>query len=86
MLALIVRGFSNKEIAANLALSAATVATHVRHILEKTGAGNRTEAATLAVRDGILASELGALRPVAFVSPAHPEARAAPPGNRLGQA
>ncbi|MCL4241053.1 MAG: AAA family ATPase [Dehalococcoidia bacterium] len=52
VLALVAEGRSNREIAGVLVLSEATVATHVRHILEKTGAANRTEAAALAFRHG----------------------------------
>ncbi len=53
VLALIAEGRSNREIAAALVISEATVATHVRHILEKTGTDNRTEAAAFALRCGL---------------------------------
>jgi len=45
ILKLLASGKSNKHIAATLHISHSTVATHVRHILRKTGASNRTEAA-----------------------------------------
>lgn len=50
---LIVRGASNPEIAAELYLSRSTVATHVEHILRKTGASTRVGIAVEAVRFGI---------------------------------
>jgi DNA-binding NarL/FixJ family response regulator len=46
VLQLIGQGFTNAEIGGALFISAATVKVHVRHILEKTGARSRTEAAT----------------------------------------
>lgn len=54
VLALIVEGRSNRDIAATLVISEPTVATHVRHILEKTGTANRTEAAAFALRSGLV--------------------------------
>jgi DNA-binding NarL/FixJ family response regulator len=47
-------GRSNWEIADALCISLNTVATHVRNILAKTGAANRTEAAAYALRHGLL--------------------------------
>jgi DNA-binding NarL/FixJ family response regulator len=47
-------GRSNREIADALCISLNTVATHVRNILAKTGAANRTEAAAYALRHGLL--------------------------------
>jgi DNA-binding CsgD family transcriptional regulator len=46
-------GRTNKDISIVLAISLNTVATHVRSILEKTGAANRTEAAAYAMRVGL---------------------------------
>jgi ATP/maltotriose-dependent transcriptional regulator MalT len=46
ILELIRQGFTNAEIARALFISESTVKVHVRHILEKTGARSRTEAAT----------------------------------------
>jgi DNA-binding NarL/FixJ family response regulator len=46
VLELIQQGLTNAEIGRALFISPATVKAHVRHILEKTGARSRTEAAT----------------------------------------
>jgi DNA-binding NarL/FixJ family response regulator len=54
VLALIARGRANKEIAAALALSEATVKTHIAHILTKLDAPDRTRAVTLALERGLL--------------------------------
>jgi DNA-binding NarL/FixJ family response regulator len=51
---MIAAGKSNQEIAATIFRSPYTVANHVRSILTKLGAANRTEAATLAMRHGLL--------------------------------
>lgn len=45
-------GKANKEIAADLFISAYTVQVHVRNILGKLGAANRTEAVAFAMRQG----------------------------------
>jgi len=45
-------GKSNKEIAADLFISTYTVQVHVRNILGKLGAANRTEAVAFAMRQG----------------------------------
>jgi ATP/maltotriose-dependent transcriptional regulator MalT len=47
-------GLSNREIGEELCISGHTVANHVRSILRKTGAANRTEAAGYAHRHGLL--------------------------------
>jgi DNA-binding NarL/FixJ family response regulator len=54
VLALIVRGFVNKQIADALKMSENTVKGHVKTILSKLGAQDRTEAATEAIRRGII--------------------------------
>jgi ATP/maltotriose-dependent transcriptional regulator MalT len=54
VLRLLAAGKSNREIADTLYISLNTVATHVRNILAKTGAANRTEAAAYALRRGLL--------------------------------
>jgi class 3 adenylate cyclase/DNA-binding CsgD family transcriptional regulator len=54
VLRLLAAGKSNREIADALCISLNTVATHVRNILAKTGAANRTEAAAYALRRGLL--------------------------------
>jgi DNA-binding CsgD family transcriptional regulator len=53
VLRLIALGRSNPEIAGELVVSPNTVAHHVTNILNKTGAANRTEAATYAARHGL---------------------------------
>lgn len=50
----IVKGKSNKEIAYNLEVSENTVKTHVKNILGKLGVSDRTSAATLAIRRGLV--------------------------------
>jgi DNA-binding NarL/FixJ family response regulator len=54
VLVLIGRGFSNKRIASELGLSEKTVKTHVGHVLAKLGVTDRTQAAVVAVRSGIV--------------------------------
>jgi DNA-binding NarL/FixJ family response regulator len=53
----IVSGRSNKEIAAELDVSEATVKTHVNSLLGKMGVTDRTQAATAAIRRGIVPFE-----------------------------
>jgi DNA-binding NarL/FixJ family response regulator len=53
----IVRGKSNKEIAAELNVSEATVKTHVNSLLAKLGVEDRTQAATAAIQRGIVPLE-----------------------------
>ncbi len=53
VLALLVRGLNNPQIASELYVSEATVKTHVSNILSKLHAATRTEAATLAVQHGL---------------------------------
>jgi DNA-binding NarL/FixJ family response regulator len=50
VLALIARGYTNREIAATLVISVRTAGVHVSHILRKLGAPNRLEAAAIADR------------------------------------
>ena len=54
VLRLLAEGFSNKEIARRLSLSEKTVKTHVSNILQKLGVADRTQAALLAVRRGLV--------------------------------
>ena len=54
VLVLIGRGYSNKRIANELELSEKTVKTHVGHVLAKLGVTDRTQAAVVAVRAGIV--------------------------------
>lgn len=50
VLALMVEGFNNTEIAEKLVVSPSTIKSHVSHILAKLGVASRTEAVALAVR------------------------------------
>jgi two-component system, NarL family, response regulator LiaR len=54
VLQLIVDGFSNAAIAEQLYISIGTVKTHVRHILNKLCADDRTQAAVRALRSGLV--------------------------------
>jgi NarL family two-component system response regulator LiaR len=50
VLALLVEGLNNRQIADRLVVSPSTIKSHVSHILAKLGVASRTEAAALAVR------------------------------------
>jgi len=54
VLRLMVEGLANKEIAVRLAVSDKTVKTHVSSVLAKLGVADRTQAAVLAVRSGLV--------------------------------
>jgi DNA-binding NarL/FixJ family response regulator len=54
VLQLIGRGFPNKRIARQLEVSEKTVKTHVGHVLAKLGVTDRTQAAIVAVRAGLI--------------------------------
>jgi two-component system, NarL family, response regulator LiaR len=54
VLELIVGGRSNKRIALELGIAEKTVKAHVGHLLAKLGVSDRTQAALLAVRDGLV--------------------------------
>jgi DNA-binding NarL/FixJ family response regulator len=54
VLVLIGRGFPNKRIARELGVSEKTVKTHVGHVLAKLGVTDRTQAAVVAVRAGLI--------------------------------
>jgi DNA-binding NarL/FixJ family response regulator len=54
VLQLIGRGLPNKQIARELDLSERTVKTHVGHVLGKLGVADRTQAALVAVRAGLV--------------------------------
>jgi DNA-binding CsgD family transcriptional regulator/GAF domain-containing protein len=52
VLQLVVEGLSNGEIGAQLHLSTNTIKFHMRGLLQKTGAANRTDLTRLAIREG----------------------------------
>jgi two-component system, NarL family, response regulator LiaR len=54
VLRLMARGLQNKEIAVDLVITERTVKFHVSSILAKLGAGNRTEAVTIALQEGLV--------------------------------
>jgi two-component system NarL family response regulator len=54
VLGLIVRGLANKQIAYTLNIAEHTVKNHVKNILSKLGAQDRTQAATAAIQRGII--------------------------------
>jgi DNA-binding NarL/FixJ family response regulator len=54
VLRMVAKGWGNKEIASALSIAEITVKLHVSHVLEKLNVKDRTEAATAAVRRGII--------------------------------
>lgn len=50
----VARGAANKDVANRLCISEETVKVHMKHILEKLGATDRTHAVTIAVGRGII--------------------------------
>jgi DNA-binding NarL/FixJ family response regulator len=57
VLNLLAKGRTNQQIAQELNIAEATVRTHVSHILDKLGVGNRVEAALHALRAGVVTLE-----------------------------
>lgn len=57
ILEMVSRGLTNKEIAALLQISHYTVRNHINHISAKLEVADRTEAATFALRQGIIGSQ-----------------------------
>lgn len=53
VLALMIEGLNNVQIAGQLTVSPSTIKSHVSNILSKLGVASRTEAVTLALRSGI---------------------------------
>ena len=47
-------GNRNRDIAERLFISEETVKVHVKHVMEKLGANDRTEAVAMAIRRGII--------------------------------
>ncbi len=54
VLALMVEGLNNSDIARRLSVSRSTVKTHISNILAKLGVSNRVEAATLAMKNHLV--------------------------------
>ena len=54
VLRLIARGNANKIIAAELSLTEETVKSHIRNILSKLGANDRTHAVAIGLKRGII--------------------------------
>ena len=54
VLGLMAKGLSNREIATALGRAESTMKVHVKNVLEKLGANDRTEAVTTAIRRGFL--------------------------------
>jgi NarL family two-component system response regulator LiaR len=54
VLALMVEGLNNTQIAGRLTVSPSTVKSHVSNILSKLGVASRTEAVSLALRNGLV--------------------------------
>jgi NarL family two-component system response regulator LiaR len=54
VLTLMVEGLNNTQIAGKLTVSPSTIKSHVSNILSKLGVASRTEAVTLALRNGII--------------------------------
>lgn len=63
ILRLIVKGYSNQQIAVELDCARETVKTHIRHILSKLNAAGRTHAVIIAKTQGMLEDDLGAPMP-----------------------
>src|ERR1700733_654813 len=58
VLTLVAAGNSNKEIAARLSINEETAKTHVRSIIAKLGASDRTHSVTIGLRRGIIELEV----------------------------
>jgi DNA-binding NarL/FixJ family response regulator len=54
VLGLVASGNRNKEIGARLFISEETVKVHVKHVMDKLGASDRTQAVAIAIRRGII--------------------------------
>ena len=54
MLRLVVEGLANKQIAQRLGIGEKTIKTHVSRVLAKLGVADRTQAAVLAIREGLV--------------------------------
>ena len=56
MVALVARGLSNREIAAQLVITERTAGAHVEHILDKLGFASRTQIGVWAAEHGLVGS------------------------------
>lgn len=56
VLALLIEGMSNQEMARKLKLSPETIKTHMKHLMEKLGVSDRTQAAVKAMKEGLLST------------------------------
>jgi NarL family two-component system response regulator LiaR len=54
VLSLMVEGLANKQIAQRLGIGEKTIKTHVSRVLAKLGVADRTQAAVLAIREGLV--------------------------------
>lgn len=54
MLRYVTQGNRNRDIAQHLLISEETVKVHLRHILDKLGASDRSQAIAIALRRGIM--------------------------------
>jgi DNA-binding NarL/FixJ family response regulator len=54
VLRLLTQGLSNAQIAEQLSIGVTTVKTHVKHILQKLNVTDRTQAALVALRHGLV--------------------------------
>jgi DNA-binding CsgD family transcriptional regulator len=54
VLAMVAQGLTNREVGAALFISESTAGVHVSNIMAKLGAASRTEAATIAIRSGLV--------------------------------
>jgi len=54
VLALMVEGLNNTQIAGRMTVSPSTIKSHVSHVLAKLGVASRTEAVTLALRNNMI--------------------------------
>ena len=86
ILRLVARGISNRDVGRALSISEHTAANHIRSILRKTGAANRTEAAAYAHANGldrgVTSSNAALHRRTQLRRPARSDGRRRPPDRR----
>jgi DNA-binding NarL/FixJ family response regulator len=59
VVALLVRGLTNRQVAEVLVISERTASTHVTHILNKLGVSTRAQIAAWAVEHGVATTQAG---------------------------